>query len=43
MQVWVGAGEGWGDDATEELNVWLPHFFWTVGWSALQCDGAGAG
>lgn len=44
MQVWVGAGEGCGDDAVEELSVGLPPFFFLmVGWSSLQCDGAGAG
>ena len=44
VQVWVGAGKGYGDDAVEELGVGLPLFFFLmVGWSSLQCDGAGAG
>lgn len=40
----MGAGKGYGDDAVEELGVGLPLFFFLmVGWSSLQCDGAGAG
>lgn len=44
VQVRVGAGEGCEDDAVEELSVGLPLFFFLmVGWSSLQCGGAGAG
>ena len=44
MGTGVGVGEGCGDDAVEELSVgWPLFFFLMVGWSSLQCDGAGAG